>query len=422
MIPLHQSDLGGLGRGLRGRFLQRPMDRTSDQEARTPTTHGPLLQALVVADLLSPISPAALLPALVGLSAIGAWPWHTSSLQIAAGALTLATILVDGISLSLLPRFGRSYGPPPPPLFALALLRTGITFALGAIYPTWTGFALCTLLQVGLVATQAYATWIEPARLTITHQRLTSPKLRGDATLRLLHISDIHFEGWTPREKRLLETVKDLHPDLVLLTGDYLNLSSADDPEARQEVRDLLAQIAAQAPTYAVTGSPPVDLAHIVPSIFDGLPITWLMDRAVEVHINGLHLRLIGLRCTRDRHADGARLRRLLPDDTGDLFTVLLYHSPDLMPDAVACGIDLYLAGHTHGGQLRLPLFGALVTSSDFGKRYEMGLYREGNTALYVSRGLGMEGLGAPRARFLAPPEIIVWDLEADRSRVHNGR
>jgi predicted MPP superfamily phosphohydrolase len=78
---------------------------------------------------------------------------------------------------------------------------------------------------------------------------------------------------------------------------------------------------------------------------------------------------------------------------------------------------DLYLCGHTHGGQIRLPLFGALITSSDFWKRYEMGRYEEGHTTLYVSRGLGMEGMGAPRARFLAPPEIVLWTLKGVRSR-----
>ena len=77
-------------------------------------------------------------------------------------------------------------------------------------------------------------------------------------------------------------------------------------------------------------------------------------------------------------------------------FTILLYHMPDLMPEAEAQGIDLYLAGHTHGGQWRLPGYGALITSSIFGKRYEMGHYTEGGTQLYVSRGLGMEGLFSP--------------------------
>jgi predicted MPP superfamily phosphohydrolase len=73
--------------------------------------------------------------------------------------------------------------------------------------------------------------------------------------------------------------------------------------------------------------------------------------------------------------------------------------------------VDLYLAGHTHGGQIRLPLFGAVFTASSYGKRYEQGLYEIGETTLYVSRGLGMEGQGAPRARFLCPPEIVAVDL-----------
>jgi hypothetical protein len=69
------------------------------------------------------------------------------------------------------------------------------------------------------------------------------------------------------------------------------------------------------------------------------------------------------------------------------------------------------LAGHTHGGQIRLPLFGAVITASEFGKESEQSLYNVGPTTLYVSRGLGMEGKGAPRARFLCPPEIVVVNL-----------
>ena len=82
------------------------------------------------------------------------------------------------------------------------------------------------------------------------------------------------------------------------------------------------------------------------------------------------------------------------------------------MPAVAHLGVDGYLAGHTHGGQWRVPGFGALVTSSRFGKRYEAGLYRERRTRLYVSRGLGMEGFGTPRARLFCPPEVVVLDLK----------
>jgi len=84
------------------------------------------------------------------------------------------------------------------------------------------------------------------------------------------------------------------------------------------------------------------------------------------------------------------------------------------MPEAVELGVNLYLCGHTHGGQISLPLYGALATSSKYGKRYEAGLYQQQHTRLYVSRGLGVEGMGAPRARFCSPPEVILWTLEPD--------
>ncbi len=74
------------------------------------------------------------------------------------------------------------------------------------------------------------------------------------------------------------------------------------------------------------------------------------------------------------------------------------------------CGFTV-LCGHTHGGQVRLPLIGPILTSSQLGRRYVMGLYEEGGTRLYNSRGVGLEGLSAPRVRFLAPPEMTLVEI-----------
>ena len=370
----------------------------------------PLHYVLVLSDLFGRVPPLLIAPALAGLAACAAYPWQHPTLQAAAGALTLLAIVGDGVSLALLPRRGRSFGPVTPPLLAAAVGRGIVTAVLGAVWPHPHAIGLLAGLQLALTAAGLYSTWVEPHRLEVNHARLSSPKLRG-GPLRVLHVSDIHFEGWTAREQRLLDAAEELAPDLILLTGDYLSLSSVNDPAAHAGVRELLSALAGRAPTYAIAGSPPVDLPHLVPAIFAGLPITWLLDDQAEVDLNGLHLRLIGVRCTRNRQEDGRRLCALLSAADRETFTVLLYHSPDLMPDAVEGGIDLFLTGHTHGGQLCIPLFGAVYTSSDFWKRYEAGLYREGSTVLYVSRGLGMEGLGAPRARFLARPEIVLWTL-----------
>jgi predicted MPP superfamily phosphohydrolase len=89
----------------------------------------------------------------------------------------------------------------------------------------------------------------------------------------------------------------------------------------------------------------------------------------------------------------------------------LLYHTPDLAPEAAEAGVDLQLSGHTHAGQVRLPGYGALYAGSLYGKRFEAGRIRVGEMTLYVTRGIGLEGKGAPRVRFLAPPEIILWEL-----------
>jgi hypothetical protein len=82
-----------------------------------------------------------------------------------------------------------------------------------------------------------------------------------------------------------------------------------------------------------------------------------------------------------------------------------------LVVTASAKGVDLYLSGHTHGGQVRLPFYGAIITDSYDGKKYEMGEYTVGPTTLYVSRGIGMAGGFLPRIRLLCPPELVMLEL-----------
>jgi hypothetical protein len=119
--------------------------------------------------------------------------------------------------------------------------------------------------------------------------------------------------------------------------------------------------------------------------------------------------------CTHHLPTDRARLDQLHAAAPNNAPQILLYHSPELMPEASERAIDLYLCGHTHGGQVRLPGIGALLTSSQLGRRYVMGLYREGRTHLYVSRGLGLEGLSAPRVRFLSPPEMTLVTIKPEQ-------
>jgi predicted MPP superfamily phosphohydrolase len=186
-------------------------------------------------------------------------------------------------------------------------------------------------------------------------------------------------------------------------------LSYVDDPLAQDQVKSLLSQIAAPNGVYAVLGSPTVDDREIIPHLFDDLHIQLMRDEWEAVDIgDGRQLVLMGLQCSHDLPIDRQRLNRVAKFAPNLVPQILLYHAPDLLPEAAQHGIELYLCGHTHGGQVRLPLIGAIWTSSHYGKRYEMGHYVQNRTNMYVSRGVGLEGLSAPRVRFLSPPEITL--------------
>ncbi len=339
--------------------------------------------------------------------------WH--------GVAALSGFLVlDWLFLALLPRLGLSFGPVVPPLVALAFLRWLIVLLLAL---PWRRLRAPTSKSVSVALTVMWALnitlslcffeglYIEPFRLTVTELAVDGPAILPDRPLRIVQLSDLHVERTTRRERDILAKVAALHPDLIVLTGDYLNLSYLSDPTALADARDFLAQLHAPYGVYAVTDSG-VDPAESMRVIFAGQPITVLYDETVCLPFDGADLCLTGIQSHRNAfQRDLAVLESLSAQTPPDAYNLLLYHPPDLAESLSGTGIDLYLAGHTHGGQIRLPFYGALVTFSAHGKKYEMGRYMLGETTLYVSRGLGMEGSGAPRARFLCPPEIVVVDV-----------
>jgi predicted MPP superfamily phosphohydrolase len=359
-----------------------------------------------------------LLPFLVVLTASASLVWAGAVKDPTWGWLVALSLLLwalaDWALLASLPRWGVSFGPVQPPWLGLTLLRwllilTAVPFA--ARWPLPTLLALI-LVQVLIWALMAYGTLIEPFRVRVTHVEIPCAKLSNPGLpLRIVQLSDLHVERLTRRERSLPALVAGLAPDLIVLTGDFLNTTYNDEPRALADLRELLDQLHAPGGIYAVWGTAEVDVPHLLRPVLANVGIIPLEDEAVKVTIHDQHLWLMGLNCTRDLVAAGTKLRALLDDAPPGDCTLLLYHLPDLMPQAASLGVDLVLAGHTHGGQWRLPGFGAILTSSRFRKRYEAGSYHEGDTDLYVSRGLGMEGFGAPRARFFCPPEVVLVTL-----------
>lgn len=342
---------------------------------------------------------------------VGAF-WLGSEEPSAALLVAFAILLANFVNWFLLvqlPRRSRSFGPDKPVALALGAALALVAALLGLLGAS---VALTVLVIVAISATAYYATWVEPFALGLTRERFEAKNWSGDTPLRLMHIADIHVERTSPRERELNAMIAHFKPDVIVFSGDFVNISYTDDAQTKADIRAIIGEWQAPLGVYCVPGTPVVEPLSRVLEFVQGLPnLDLLANRWVTVDAPGGALHILGLVTTHDLKTDREALARMMKTAPAGGVRLLLVHSPDIGPEAAQAGIDLYLCGHTHGGQIRLPLFGAMLTSSQLGKRFEMGRYQVGNMTLYTSRGVGLEGHGAPRARFLCPPEVILWDI-----------
>ena len=237
--------------------------------------------------------------------------------------------------------------------------------------------------------------WLEVRRVTVPSAKVPA----GSRGIRIVHISDLHCDPKPRLEERLPGVIAAQRPDLIVFTGDALN-SPAGLPIFQRCMREL----SAVAPLFCVKGN--WDSAGRGRRIFDGTGARELDGTRERLEVDGVPVQVCGVAFGRE-----ARIAPLLREASREELTVFLHHYPDEIHVAAEAGADLYCAGHTHGGQVALPFYGALVTLSRFGKRFEGGLYRVGGTWLNVNRGIGMEGGRAPRVRFAARPEVTVIEV-----------
>jgi len=247
-----------------------------------------------------------------------------------------------------------------------------------------------------------WAWCVEPRMLKTTTLRMEHARAAPGPSLRLVFISDLHVEpGWL-MEGKLARRVAELAPDAILLGGDYLNV---EDPESTAMLEAEVRALAAVAPIYAVMGN--VD-AYLTRSrdILRRSGVRLLEGEEADL---GEGVRVFGA-----GYLDAAALEAAGDHSGPARFNICLTHAPGIIPEAARLGFDLYLCGHTHGGQVRIPLWGALVTLAVHGKRFECGRYEVDGMTAYVTRGVGLEGGRlTPRVRFLCPPEIVLVELVA---------
>jgi hypothetical protein len=246
-----------------------------------------------------------------------------------------------------------------------------------------------------------WARFVEPNWPEVVHVRVESAKVRpGARPVRIVHLSDLHCEGAPRLEERLPALVAAEKPDAIVFTGDSFN-----SPAGLPVFRKAMAALAGIAPTFVVKGN--WDTRHFQSlDRFGGTGVEEVDGRAGHLVAGTTRVAFAGVHYDHE-DAVGDAVRGVPSSE----LLVFLYHKPDLAYVLEKRGVDLALVGHTHGGQVRLPFYGALVTLARFGKRFEAGLYEVGGLRLYVNRGLGCEGYGIPPIRFLCRPEITVIDV-----------
>jgi len=257
---------------------------------------------------------------------------------------------------------------------------------------------LAVLFQV--IAVDAFMiepTWVEVGRVEMASDKITRK-------IRIVIVADLQTDAIGNHERRTLKRVMDERPDLILLAGDYVQVDDSDRRrQLCEQLRDYLQEIDFTAPLgiYAVRGNTDSDGWT---EFFSGLPVTTFEQTgAVEVG----ELKISGL-SMRDSFSGALRIER------SDRFHIVLGHYPNFALSDVRA--DLLVAGHTHGGQVQLPLLGPIVTFSRVPRKWAAGVTDLGDgRTLIVSRGIGMERRDAPRLRFLCRPELVVVQLRPRR-------
>lgn len=289
---------------------------------------------------------------------------------------------------------------------------------------------LIAIIAVGALCV-AYGVFVERRAYRLVRRTFAILPAGGPPTVTVLHLSDLHFVRDDRRKAAFLASLPT--PDVTVVTGDFLA-----EPEAAEATVEAVRAVRGRLASWFVLGSND----YFVPRPLN--PLQYFRPRARRtsrharrgragelrtllardgwrdltnvrdtVELDGLPVELLGLD---DAHIARADLR-VAPRAHPRRFGVAVMHSPDSAPEAVACGYTLVVAGHTHGGQVRMPLAGALVTNSDLPRRLASGAIRFGDTVVHVSPGLGTSKY-AP-FRFLCRPEATMIDLR--RAPGHSG-
>ncbi len=217
----------------------------------------------------------------------------------------------------------------------------------------------------------------------------------------ILHFSDLHSKEFGEKQKKILKLIDELDFDIVAITGDLINKRRPVEAPIIDLIRGL------QKPVFFVPGNHEWWTGFNIKEDLVNLGVQILDNKAVRIDKKGQHMWLVGVD---DPYTERDDLNAAIKGIADSAPKILLAHAPNIFPTAVEHKIDLILVGHTHGGQVRMPLIGALIAPGQgLFPHWDYGLYAERKTKMVITGGLGESGLPL---RFNIKPEIVLITLE----------
>jgi len=266
------------------------------------------------------------------------------------------------------------------------------------------------ILIIGLLIFWGFL--IEPARLVVRGEPIEIQNWPRELDgLKIAVLADIHADDWFITNKKLrsiVEQTNQLQPDIILILGDYMSSKGWVRRRVEPEVfAAVLKDLHAPLGVYSVLGNHDwwYD-GNKVRHVLEQNGIKVLDNDVVQLDVRGSPLWLAGLA---DLWTRPQKITTTIEEIPEGQPIIALTHNPDIFP-RLPERVALLLAGHTHGGQVRLPLIGSVVQSSRLGDRYTRGHVFENNHHLFVSTGIGTSILPV---RFGVPPEIVLLTLKS---------
>lgn len=251
-------------------------------------------------------------------------------------------------------------------------------------------FLLIVVLAVAGLAATVDGFLIEPYRIEVTHSSVQAPIA---TPLRIAHISDLHTFWLGPRERKLLSLLDAERPDVIVITGDTVTWG-----RHYERIRPLLSRLHAPLGVWLVRGN--WENAYPLKNeeaFYAGVGVRFLLNEARAIRPD---IWIVGLDDPSSGTPDFDAAFATVPHGA---YAIAAFHAPAFF-DKVAGRVPLVLAGHTHGGQVRLPLVPVFWLPRGSG-RFLAGWYAERGSKMYVSRGVGTSFLPV---RFLCPPELSI--------------